>query len=317
MIEARDLGKRFGGRTAIQGVSLRVARGEVVGFLGPNGAGKTTTLRVLAGVFPPTSGQALVDGIDLTKAPLAARRRIGYGPEHPALHADMTVRAELDYVAALRDASGGPARRAAVAGALERTGLQRLADRRIDTLSRGTRQRVGLAVALVGDPPALLLDEPTAGLDPTQGAEMRRLIRSLGGGHAIFVSSHALADVESFCDRVIVLHHGRVLAEGVPAELAARLRPVALVDVEAVAPPEALAQTLRTVPGVRHVERLPSAPGHARCRVEAERGVDLRAALSACVAGAGWPLHGLAAVEASLEDTFVALVSASPPGDGP
>jgi ABC-2 type transport system ATP-binding protein len=314
VIEARDLTKRFGRRTAIAGVSLRVARGEVVGFLGPNGAGKTTTLRVLAGVFPPTSGQALVDGLDLAAAPLAARRHIGYAPEHPALHGDATVRAELDYVSALRDVPRGERRRAAVDGALERTGLGRLADRRIGTLSRGTRQRVGLAVALVGDPPALLLDEPTAGMDPTQGAEMRRLIRSLGAGHAIFVSSHALADVESLCDRVIVLHHGRVLAEGAPADLAARLRPVAQVDVEASAPAEALAEALRVVPGVRHVERLPAAPGRARCRIETARGVDLRPALAACVAAAGWPLHGLAAVEASLEETFVALVAASPAG---
>jgi ABC-2 type transport system ATP-binding protein len=167
----------------------------------------------------------------------------------------------------------------------------------------------------VGDPPALLLDEPTSGTDPTQGADMRRLIRSLGARHAVFVSSHALADVETFCDRVIVLHHGRVLAEGAPADLAARLRPVALIDVDAVAPRDAFEQTLRAVPGVRGVERLPAAAGHARCRVETEAGADLRAALASAVSGAGWPLHGLTAVEASLEDAFVALVSGPSAGD--
>jgi gliding motility-associated transport system ATP-binding protein len=309
VIEARNLTKRFGRRTAIDGVSLRVARGEVVGFLGPNGAGKTTTLRVLAGVFPPTSGQALIDGHDLVADPLGARRVLGYAPEHPALHGEMTVRAELNYVAALRDLLPG-ARQAAVERALERTGLRSFADRRIGILSRGTRQRVGLAVALLGDPPAVLLDEPTAGMDPTQGADMRRLIRSLGTGHAVFVSSHALADVETLCDRVVVLHHGRILAEGAPAELAARLRPVALVDVDAAAPYEALETLLAAVPGVRHVERLPAATGHARCRVEAERGYDLRAVLAARVAAAGWPLYALTPVEASLEDAFRALVSA-------
>jgi ABC-2 type transport system ATP-binding protein len=311
VIEARNLTKRFGRRTAIDDVSLRVARGEVVGFLGPNGAGKTTTLRVLAGVFPPTSGEALIDGHDLTREPLAARRLLGYAPEHPALHGEATVRAELDHVAALRDVPGAE-RRAAVERALERTGLTGLADRRIEVLSRGTRLRVGLAVALVGDPHALLLDEPTAGMDPTQGAEMRRLIRSLGAGHAVFVSSHALVDVETLCDRVIVLRHGRVLAEGAPAELAERLRPVALVDVDAAAPPEALEALLAAVTGVRRVERLPAATGHARCRVETERGADLRAALAAHVAAAGWPLYALTPVEASLEDAFLALVS--PPG---
>ena len=310
MIEARSLTKRFGRRTAICGVSLHVARGEVVGFLGPNGAGKTTTLRVLAGVFPPTSGQALIDGRDLADDPLGARRHLGYAPEHPALHGEMTVRAELDYVTALRDVPGG-ARRAAVQRALDRTGLAGLADRRIGVLSRGTRQRVGLAVALVGDPPALLLDEPTAGMDPTQGAEMRRLIRSLGAGHAVFVSSHALADLETLCDRVVVLHDGRVLAEGHPAVLAARLRPMAVVDVEAAAPAEAFEELLAAVPGVRHVERLAAATGHARCRVEVERGTDLRSELAGRVVAAGWPLYALTPVEASLEDAFLALVSAS------
>jgi ABC-2 type transport system ATP-binding protein len=309
VIEARNLTKRFGRRTAIDGVSLRVARGEVVGFLGPNGAGKTTTLRVLAGVFPPTSGQALIGGLELAAEPLAARRLIGYAPEHPALHGDATVRGELGYVAALRDVPAGDTRRAAVASALALTGLESFADRRIGTLSRGTRQRVGLAVALAGDPSALLLDEPTAGMDPAQGADMRRLIRVLGEQHAVFVSSHALADVETLCDRVIVLHQGRVLAEGSPGNLAARLRPAARVDVDAGAPPDGLEAALATVPGVRRVERLRAAQGHARCRIEAEPGADLRARVAACVTGRGWPLYGLAAVEVSLEHAFLALVA--------
>jgi ABC-2 type transport system ATP-binding protein len=313
VIEARNVTKRFGRRTAIDDVSLRVARGEVVGFLGPNGAGKTTTLRVLAGVFPPSGGQALIEGHDLVRDPLPARRLLGYAPEHPALHGEMTVRRELQYVAALRDLPADT-RDAAVDHALDRTGLATLADRRIETLSRGTRQRVVLAVALVGDPPALLLDEPTAGMDPTQGADMRRLIRALGGGHAVFVSSHALPDVEALCDRVIVLHHGRVLVEGTPAALAGRLRAVALVDIEAIAPADALEDTLRAVPGVLRVERLPAAPGHARCRIEGASGADLRASLAARVTGAGWPLCALSPVEASLQDAFLALVSG--PGTG-
>src|SRR5216110_2151704 len=189
--------KRFGGRAAIEDVSLGVAPGEVVGFLGPNGAGKTTTLRILAGVFPPTSGQALIDGHDVVRAPLAARRRLGYAPERPALHLEMTIAGLLDFAAGMKDVGGARARRAAVEDALARAALVEVAARRIGTLSKGARQRLGLALALVGDPPALLLDEPTAGLDPEQSADMRRLIRGLGTERAVLVSSHALAEVEA------------------------------------------------------------------------------------------------------------------------
>ena len=259
MIEARQLAKRFGGRAAIEDVSLGVAPGEVVGFLGPNGAGKTTTLRILAGVFPPTSGQALIDGHDVVRAPLAARRRLGYAPERPALHLEMTVAGLLDFAAGMKDVGGRRARRAAVEDALGRAALAEVAARRIGTLSKGARQRLGLALALVGDPPALLLDEPTAGLDPEQSADMRRLIRALGTERAVLVSSHALAEVEALCDRVVILHRGRVLSAGTPARLVARLRPASRIDVEAAAPADALAAALAAVPGVRRA--VPNAAG--------------------------------------------------------
>ncbi len=310
MIEARQLAKRFGGRAAIEDVSLGVARGEVVGFLGPNGAGKTTTLRILAGVFPPTSGQALIDGHDVVRAPLAARRRLGYAPERPALHLEMTVAGLLDFAAGMKDVGGARARRTAVEDALARAVLGEVAARRIGALSKGVRQRLGLALALVGDPPALLLDEPTAGLDPEQSADMRRLIRGLGAERAVLVSSHALAEVEALCDRVVILHRGRVLSADTPARLAARLRPASRVDVEAAAPADALAAALVTVPGVRRVDLVTQANGHARCRVELEPGRDARAELAARVTGSGWGLLALAPVEASLEEAFLALVAA-------
>jgi len=310
VIEARQLAKRFGGRAAIEDVSLGVARGEVVGFLGPNGAGKTTTLRILAGVFPPTSGQALIDGHDVVRAPLAARRRLGYAPERPALHLEMTVAGLLDFAAGMKDVGGARARRAAVGHALERTALADVAARRIGALSKGVRQRLGLALALVGDPPALLLDEPTAGLDPEQSADMRRLIRGLGTERAVLVSSHALAEVEALCDRVVILHRGRVLSADTPARLAARLRPASRVDVEAAAPADALAAALAAVPGVRRVDLVTQANGHARCRVELEPGRDARAQLAARVTGNGWGLLAFAPVEASLEEAFLALVAA-------
>ena len=309
MIEARQLAKRFGGRAAIEDVSLAVARGEVVGFLGPNGAGKTTTLRILAGVFPPTSGQALIDGHDVVRAPLAARRRLGYAPERPALHLEMTVAGLLDFAAGMKDVGPARARRAAVAEVLERTGLAAVARRRIGALSKGVRQRVGLAFALVGDPPALLLDEPTAGLDPERRADMRGLIRALGAERAVLVSSHALAEVGTLCDRVVILHRGRVLFADTPARLAARLPSAARIEVEAAAPAGALAATLAAVPGVRHVDLVTQTNGHARCRVEVEPGRDPRAELAARVTGSGWGLLALAPVETSLEEAFLALVA--------
>ncbi len=307
MIVAKQLSKRFGARTAIEEVSLRVDRGEVVGFLGPNGAGKTTTLRILAGVFPPSSGQAFLDGCDVVRTPLAARRRVGYAPERPALYDEMTVQGQLTFAAAMRDLAG-PRQRAAVELAVERAGLATVRRRRIGALSKGFRQRVGIAIALVGDPPVLLLDEPTAGLDPEQSADTRRLIRALGTERAVLVSSHALAEVETISDRVVILFRGRVLAAESPAHLARRLRPASRVDVEAVAPADALRTVLAAVPGVRAVQGLPAMAGHARCRVEIEPAVDVRPALAARVLSHGWELLALIPVETSLEEAFLTLV---------
>jgi ABC-2 type transport system ATP-binding protein len=307
VIEADALTRRFGRRTAVADVSLRVARGEIVGFLGPNGAGKTTTLRLLAGVIPPTSGRARIDGHDLATAPMAARRRLGFAPERPALRDETTVAAECRWIAALRDVPAR-ARTAAVADALARTELEAFADRPVGTLSRGVRQRVGLALALVGDPPALLLDEPSAGLDPAQAAWLRDLVRALGRDHAVFVSSHVLADMEALCDRVIVLREGRVLAEDAPDALAARLRGPDAWQVEATAPAEALAAALGAVPGVAAVRVAHAGAERTRCRVTAAGTRPLGPALADAVHAGGWPLHALVPEAPSLEEAFLALV---------
>ena len=306
MIVAEQLTKRFGAHDAVANVSFRVARGSVVGFLGPNGAGKTTTLRLLAGVFPPSTGRALIDGLDLAVAPRAAHTRLGYAPERPALWPEMRVGALLAFVATLKDAA-----RSHAEDVLVRTGLETVRDQRVRTLSRGWRQRVGLAVALVGDPPALLLDEPLAGLDPAQSAEARRMIRDLGRDRAILVSSHALAEVEAMCDRVVILHHGRVLAEGTPAALAARLRPLGRIEVEVEAEAGDLVASLEALSGVRAVERLAEGDGRTRCRLEAVAGRDVRPEVAALVADRGWRLVELHAVETSLEEAFLHLTAAA------
>ena len=307
MIEARQLTKRFGGRTAIEGVTFRVARGEVVGLLGPNGAGKSTTFRILAGVFPPDGGHAIVDGLDLDAEPLEARRRIGYVPERPALHGDLSVDAQLSFVATLRDVAASDRRRA-VDDAVARARLGEVRDRRIGALSRGMRQRVSLAAGLVGDPPALLLDEPTVGLDPAQSADTRRMVRELGRNRAVLVSSHVLADVEALCDRVVILHHGRVLADGDPGTLAARLRRTTYVDVESAATPNRIAALVHGVAGVRGMTALPGAGDGSRCRLEVDADRDVRAALAAAFASAAIPLYAMAPVEPSLEEAFLSLV---------
>ena len=311
MIDARQLIKRFGGRTAIDRVSLHVARGEVVGFLGPNGAGKSTTFRILAGVFPPDAGTVTIDGLDLERAPLAARRRIGYVPERHGLHLERTVEDELDFIATLRDVPTST-RRPTVEAAMERVRVTDVRRRRIGALSRGMRQRVSIGAALVGDPPVLLLDEPTVGLDPAQSAEARRLIGELGRERAVLVSSHVLSDLESLCERVVVLHQGRILADGAPDALAPRLRPTRWVDLDTAAPPERIEAVLRDVPGVRHVQPLPGESGTHRCRVEVTADRDVRAAIAVGLAQAGIALYALVPVEPSLEEAFLSLVSESP-----
>ncbi|HWP67206.1 MAG TPA: ABC transporter ATP-binding protein [Candidatus Limnocylindria bacterium] len=308
MIAARELTKRFGGRTAISAVSLDVAAGETVGFLGPNGAGKTTTLRILAGIFPPTAGSVRIGDADLGREPLRARASIGYLPERPALYGEMTVTALLRFVVALRGTRDGTTPERAAAAALERTRLGELANRRIHTLSKGMRQRVALAAAIVGDPPVLLLDEPTAGLDPTERTAARSLIRDLAPRRAVLLSSHLLEDVSTLCDRVIVLHRGRVIASDRPEKLATRLVARSPIDVVAHAPSVELATVLARVPGVRRVTAADDEGPAARCRVIAMPGHDVRPAVAAAVVEHGWPLLTLARAEPSLEEIFLDLV---------
>jgi ABC-2 type transport system ATP-binding protein len=307
MISAERLTKRFGAFTAIEDVSFEVARGEIVGFLGPNGAGKSTTMRILAGVFPPSHGQVRIDGHDMVRDPLRARARVGYFPERVSVYLDMTAQHYLRYVGEMKGLPRRDARRAAAA-AIASCSLEPVADRLIGTLSKGFRQRVGIAQALVGAPSVLILDEPTSGLDPEQVADMRALIRDLRAERTVILSTHILPEVEATCDRVIIIHRGRVLALDTPANLNRRVRQTTQVVVEASGPPAEVLATLRAVPGVRAVEITPGGDTvHAVVSADVDR--DLREDLAAAIVSRGWGLRELRPRTLTLEEIFLALVA--------
>ena len=312
MISADHLTKRFGAFTAIEDVSFEVARGEIVGFLGPNGAGKSTTMRILAGVFPPSHGQVRIDGHDIVQDALRARALVGYFPERVSVYLDMTVQHYLRYVGEMKGLGRADARRAA-GEAMASCSLQLVANRLIGTLSKGFRQRVGIAQALVGTPRVLILDEPTSGLDPEQVADMRALIRDLRAERTVILSTHILPEVEATCDRVIIIHRGRVLALDTPANLTRRVRRTAQVVVEANGPAAEVLAALRAVPGVRGVEAQPGDPIRAVVSTDPDR--DLREALAAAIVTRGWGLRELHPQTLTLEELFLALVTNAPEND--
>src|SRR5438094_3478934 len=255
MIEAIQLTKIYGNTQALNDVSFRVEKGEILGFLGPNGAGKTTTMRVLTGYMPATDGKAVVAGYDVFANPLEAKRRTGYLPETPPLYPDMTVREYLTFVARIKVASAMTTaeRRTRVDSAMKRARVDDMADRHCAKLSKGYRQRVGLAQALIHDPEVLILDEPTAGLDPKQIIETRDLIRSLAGDHTIVLSTHILPEVAQTCQRVVIINKGRVVAIDTPDNLTARLRGAETLYVQVDAAGADAGTVLTRVAGVTRV----------------------------------------------------------------
>jgi ABC-2 type transport system ATP-binding protein len=306
MIEVRDLTKRFGEVHALGGISFRVDRGEIVGFLGPNGAGKTTTMRILAGIFPPTSGEILLAGRDPAREPLACRRAVGYFPEYAPFYPDLRVAAYLRFVARMKRIPRA-ARAGAVADALARCGLEGVAGRRIGTLSKGYRQRVGLAQALCGDPPILVLDEPTIGLDPGQVVEIRELVRGLRGARTVFFSSHVLSEVDAVCERVVVVARGRVVGEGTPRELGARLGRRRRVVVRVDGPEADVASALAALPGVARVVRGGDAFGDAFI-LEGDGDGDAARSAGEAMQRRGWPIRELREETPDLEEVFLELV---------
>jgi len=307
VIEVEHLTKRYGTVTAVDDVSFRVNKGEILGFLGPNGAGKTTTMRVLTGYMPATDGRAAVAGYDVFDHPIEAKRRTGYLPETPPLYPDMTVREYLHFVGKIKGVA--PKDRAArVDQVMARTWVADMANRACGKLSKGYRQRVGLAQALIHNPEVLILDEPTAGLDPKQINETRRLIKALAGDHTIILSTHILTEVEQTCQRVVIINKGRVVAEDTPENLTRRLRGSATMFVQVDGDRAAEAQAaLARVDGVARVTSANDA-GTA-FEIESESGRDVRRELARAVIGGGWGLLELRPMRLSLEDVFLSLTT--------
>jgi ABC-2 type transport system ATP-binding protein len=312
LIEVQDLTKSFGEKTAVDGISFSVNKGEILGFLGPNGAGKTTTMRVLTGYLPATHGTAKIAGFDVFDDSMEVRRRIGYLPENPPLYFDMTVSGYLDFVARIKNV---PAEKRAqrVEAAMEMAKITEQRDQLIKRLSRGFRQRVGLAQAIVHDPDVIILDEPTVGLDPKQIIEVRHLIKGLAGNHTIILSTHILPEVSMTCDRVIIINNGKIVAVDTPSNLTLQLKGGERIRIEAQAPEQPLRETLQKIPGTQKVqiESLGSS-GRMIAVVEARQGQDLRSQIAAKIVGQGWPLYELRGENLSLEEIFLQLTTEDP-----
>lgn len=308
MIEVQHLTKRYGRVTAVEDISFRVERGEILGFLGPNGAGKTTTMRILTGYMPATEGKAVVAGFDVFEQPVEAKRRTGYLPETPPLYPDMTVREYLEFVAKIKGVPPAD-RRQRMAAVMDRTRISDVADRLCSKLSKGYRQRVGLAQAIIHNPDVLILDEPTAGLDPKQIIETRQLIKELAGNHTIILSTHILPEVSQTCQRVVIINKGHVVAVDTPDNLTARLRGSETMYVQVDSMGADASLTLGRIPGVTRVGESDRRDGVIGYEVESERGRDVRRDLSRAIVASGWGLLELRPMRMSLEEIFLSLTT--------
>jgi ABC-2 type transport system ATP-binding protein len=308
MIEVQSLTKHYGPVTAIRDVSFNVAPGEIVGFLGPNGAGKSTTMRILSCLMPASSGTARVAGFDVFRESMEVRRRIGYLPESVPLYSDMRVAPYLDFVAEIKGVPRS-SRRKRVADVMDRCLIADVQNRLIRNLSKGYRQRVGLAQAIVSDPHVLILDEPTIGLDPRQIAEIRSLIKSLAGEHTVILSTHILPEVSMVCSGVVIINRGGIVAQGPIDRLVEQFFPTARVEVELVGPTAAVQEGMASIAGVVRVESVAGANGASRFVVESARGRDVRGEIFQLAAQQKWGLLELKQVGMTLEEVFMRIVA--------
>jgi ABC-2 type transport system ATP-binding protein len=319
MITVQDLTKRYARTTAVDHISFSVDKGQIVGFLGPNGAGKTTTMRMLTCFFPPTAGTASVAGFDVLDQPLEVRRHIGYLPEAPPLYLEMETVDYLRFVGRLKGL-GSPELETRVAFVVERCAIGDVKTRLLGKLSKGYRQRVGLAQAIIHNPDVLILDEPTSGLDPKQINETRELIRSLAGDHTIILSTHILPEVEQTCEQVIIINKGKLVATDSVANLQARARGAETVVIEIAARSGSFAapfaqSRLERIPGASRVGLKEEFAGGAVFEIEAAKGQLVRGDIARAVVDAGWDLNELRPAPMSLEEIFLQLTGAPAPAE--
>ncbi len=308
MIEVQNLTKQYAAITAIDHVSFEVERGQIVGFLGPNGAGKSTTMRILSCFIPATSGSARVAGFDVFTQSMEVRRRIGYMPESVPLYSEMRVATYLNFVAEVKGVPRAERTRR-VGEVMERCLIADVQHRLVGKLSKGYRQRVGLAQAIVSDPEVLILDEPTIGLDPQQITEIRALIKSLAGQHTVILSTHILPEVSMLCEKIIIINKGAIVAKGPITELVAQAFPTTRVHLQVAGPPPAVRAEVSRIPGVLRVEQQTVLDGVGAFVVEVARDRDIRAELSRLAAGQKWDLLELRRIGMTLEEVFIRVVA--------
>ncbi len=306
MIEVNNLSKKYGRHLAVRDASFSVAKGEIIGFLGPNGAGKTTTIRMLTGFLPPSSGSATIAGFDIFRQSIEARKRIGYMPENVPLYDDMRVREYLSFRAKIKGLSNSDTRRR-VSHVIDTCGLDGVRRKMIKTLSKGYRQRVGLADALVHEPDLLILDEPTNGLDPIQIRQIRELIKHLALNHTVLISSHILSEVEMIANRVIIIDNGKIKAADTPQNLISEMRAAGRIQCELQVPNDTAVPILSELPNVKKVGTEDLEDGWFRHTIWSDSGTDTRQSISAVSAQNDWPLRSLFRHEATLEDVFVEM----------
>ena len=307
MIKISHLVKNYGAFCAVDDISFEVEKGEVVGFLGPNGAGKSTTMNILTGYLSGTSGTVTVGGADILDDPMNAKRLIGYLPEQPPLYPDMTVKEYLSFAYDLKGCKYNKEKH--LKEICDVVKIQDVMNRQIKFLSKGYKQRVGIAQALVGNPPVIIFDEPTVGLDPKQIIEIRNLIRNLGKTHTVILSTHILSEVQSVCDRIIIINEGRIIADEKAENIAAAVGEKSRVAVKICGPQREVESALRTIPGVVSVEATGERDADSYTYlVESERGADVRKPIFYAMSEKGWPLVGLETVGMNLEEVFIRLM---------
>ena len=307
MLKVENLVKKYGNATALAGVSFSVNKGEIVGFLGPNGAGKSTAMNIVTGYLSSNVGKVYVDGIEILENPTEAKKKIGYLPEQPPLYMEMTVGEYLEFVYELRGCT--LPRRAHLDDICETVKIKDVWNRVIRNLSKGYKQRVGIAAALVGNPPLIILDEPTVGLDPKQIIEVRNLIRTLGRDHTVILSTHILPEAQAVCDRMIIIDHGRIVADGKTDEINQFIKDNRRYKALICGPASDVLSLIKNLPGVVWCETLAERDGDAIAfAIEAKSGIDIRKALFYALAEKNWPIMGLEALGMSLEDVFIKLI---------